>query len=527
MKKWMSLFLGTLGTKALDKKDGKPFLTEDQKKTLQASFGESVVSDFEAYLAQGDGSAPEASDDEIVTKLIAGITGQQAAAHAAMQAKINDLAKRNGGLEALVNALKDRDEEEPILEVDKSIRRKAGVEPVMRVDMRKGHYAKVGEFLKTGVNSAAYNATTIEVTDLREEFGTYLNNQRNLDIIREILVGFETSKHMTTVLAVTEWRAIRAHITSVVQQFTPKWTPLGKGKFTPITIKNRRQKINVPIIPAEVLDSYLFHLYDEGLAPDQMPITKYITETLVKPQILQDIELRMVAKGKYVEKDWNTVNTGDPGTAPEDAVDGFETILVDSKALVGTASARGINYFNRTINWKNATDQQVIDFVNEFVDWINPQYQTQAMPVFCSLDVYKRYKRAYKKIWGANDGGNSQFGQDVIDYSQNVLTVLPSMYKSPIIFSTPKANFIKLRHKNEVPNIINDVQKHDYEVKLFGEFWFGVGFAIGEAVFAYVPAGYNPKAQITANWGDYDEYQSYEMTGSDTYAGDGSDGGGI
>lgn len=518
-RKWMSIFLAFLGKSKLEEKDGKPYLTEEQSKDLKETFGDEVVQEFEAALAKDEEEASADSEDNVFGALITGLITQQKKKDAAMQAKIDKVVKENGGLRAVVESLKDRDEEEPIPEMDKSIPRKADQATVLRVDMRKGHYAKAGEFLKTGVNSAAYNGTTIEVTDLREEFGTYLNNQRNLDLIRQVLTGFVTAQYMTTVLAVTEWRAIRSIITSVVQQFTPEWTPLGKGKFTPITIKNRRQKINVPIIPAEVLDSYLFHLYDEGLAPDQMPITKYITDTLVKPQMLQDIEMRMVAKGKYVEKDWNTVNSGDAGTAPEDACDGFETILVDNKG--GSA---GINYFTQgTINWATATDQEVLDFVNAFVDWINPQYQTMAMRIFCSLDIYKRYKRAYKKIWGAGSGTeNPNFGPDVIDYSDNVLTPLPSMYKSPIIFSTPKQNFIKLRHKNEAPNIINDVQKQDYKVKLFGEFWFGVGFAIGEAVFAYVPDGYDPKGVINGTWGAATDYQKYNM-GDES----GSAGGGI
>lgn len=519
----MSVFLSFLGVQEFEKKDGKSYLTDDQKKDLEIAFGNDVVSKFEAALAQEEsGNAAESGEDPAVS-LITGLANQQRANQAAMQEKINELIKKNGGLQATVAQLMDRDEEDVIPEMDKTIVRKADVPTVLRVDMRKGHYAKVGEFLKTGVNSAAYNSTTIDVADLREEFGTYLTQQRNLDIIRQVLTGFTTSQYMTTVLAVTEWRATKALITSVVQQFTPKWTPLGKGKFKPLTIKNRRHKINFPIIPAEVLDSYLFYLYDEGMAPDQMPITRYITETLLKPQVLQDIELRMVAKGKYVEKDWNTVNTNDAGTAPEDAVDGFETILVDSKALKGTANDTGINYFTETIDWKTATDQQVLDFVNAFVDWINPQYQSMMMPVFCSLDVYKRYKRAYKKIWGAGSGTeNTTFGADQIDYSMNVLTPLDSMYKSPILFSTPKPNFVKLRHKNEAPNIINDVQKHDYEVKLFGEFWFGVGFAIGDAVFAYVPDGYNPKAAINGSWGAATDYQEYIMNeGADSGAGGG------
>lgn len=49
---------------------------------------------------------------------------------------------------------------------------------------------------------------------------------------------------------------------------------------------------------------------------------------------------------------------------------------------------------------------------------------------------------------------------------------------------------------NEAPNVINDVQKHDYELRLYGEFWMGVGFAIGEAVFASVPADYNPTLSV-------------------------------
>ena len=68
-----------------------------------------------------------------------------------------------------------------------------------------------------------------------------------------------------------------------------------------------------------------------------------------------------------------------------------------------------------------------------------------------------------------------------------------------------------LRHKNEVPNIINDVQKHDYEVRIYGEFWTGVGFAIAEGVFAFVPAGYDPKAQITASWGEFNDYNQYKL----------------
>lgn len=522
MKKMFSIVLAFLGIKEFGKIDGKTALTEEQSTKLKSAFGGEFTKKFGDYLAKGDEESE--GDNSGVAELIQGITGQMHVQATAFQAKLDKVIEENGGLRATIEKLAQLDEPEAIPEMDKTIHRKADVPTVLRVDMRKNHYAKVGEFLKMGVNSAAYNATTIDVLDLREEFGTYLSQQRNLDIVRQILVGFSSAKYMTTVLATTEWRATEALITSVVQQFTPEWTPKGKSKFRPLVIKNRRHKINFPIKPLEVLDSYLFFLYDEGLAPDQMPITKYIVENMLKPQILKDIELRMSAKGKYVEMPWGDVTANGPATPAEDAVDGYETILVDSKALTGTPTDTFINYFGETINWKTATNQEVLDFINAFVDWINPQYQTEMMPVFCSLDVYKRYKRAYKALWGTGSGTeNTQFGSDQIDYSMNTLVPLVGMYKSPILFSTPKQNFIKLRHKNEVPNIINDVQKADYVVKFFGEFWFAVGFAIGEGVFAYVPAGYNPKAQIAGTWGASDSYQQYIIEAEEV----GSAGGGI
>ena len=56
-------------------------------------------------------------------------------------------------------------------------------------------------------------------------------------------------------------------------------------------------------------------------------------------------------------------------------------------------------------------------------------------------------------------------------------------------------------------NCINDIQKENYDVKIFGEYSLAVGFAIAEAVFASVPDGYTPynavrnEAQVdSAKW---------------------------
>ncbi|NQD71989.1 hypothetical protein HP439_14780 [Sphingobacterium shayense] len=468
----------------IQEKDLGSSLSDEQKTTLSAAYGEAFTEKFGAALSSPN---PETSANDLRDALRAVFAPEAEEATTEVATQLQAAVAENHRNRELIAALMASPEEAPQADTNE-FEGKAGVPKVMSVMRKAAHYAAAFAFIGTGSMLSA-QGKTIDVDAVRTEFGTYLSqNGNNLEIVRQMFTGFTSSKYFKSIPATTEHRAVQAQINSVVQQFTAKWTPKGNTKFTPLTIKNRRHKINVPIIPAEVLDSYLFHLYDERLSPDQMPITKYIWEELIYPQILDDIELRMIFKGKYVE------STTDEATDPEDGMDGIETILVDQKAL-GAASK--INFSTQTINWVTATDQEVLTFFETFVDNLIPLYRNKKMNIYVSPEVYRRYQRAYKKIWGTNSGQAGDFGTTKIDYSVNTLVALDGMTGSPIVFSTPEQNMVKLRHKNEVPNVINDVQKHNYEVRLFGEFWLGVGFQIAEAVFAYVPDAYDPQASLS------------------------------
>lgn len=505
-KKLMSICLGAIGITAFSKNEAGEFaLSEDERSKISDAFGPVFTALFEKNLATHVEEGASDESDDISTQMMNAVREHN---KTKLDEGLNELKtklaaekKKNASLQETVAVLSALPEQLPAAEGAASIPGKAGVKSVMKINLNHKHYGGVSEFLQTGVQGAV-TTKTIDAGELLTEFGTFLSqNQQNLMLIRELVNGFTSAEHFTSVPAVTEYRAVRALITSVVQQFTNKWSAAGKTKFTPLTIKNRRHKINFPIVPSEVLDSYMFHLYDEGLAPDQMPITQYIINVLLFPQILEDIELRMVFKGKFVEKEFDS---DEPGI-PEDSMDGLETILVEAK----TTGDKGINFYKGKpgFNWETATAKEIIDHVNGFVDFLSPLYKTKAMNIGISAENLRRYERAYKEVWGQNSGQAGDFGTRKVDYSLNVLVAYDGMYSSPIMFSTPKQNQVKLRHKNEAPNVINDVQKHDYEVRLYGEFWLGVGFAIGEAVFAYVPDGYNPKAEIAKNWGAATDYR--------------------
>lgn len=530
-KKMLAMIQSFLRLEKFAEKDGKVVLTEEQRAKVEGTFGKEFTEKFVDYLANGD--EDDKKSQEMLADLITGLISAQSSSASSLEASFKEQLKKLktesdqviAGLKADIDKLSADPEEDPEPEIDAEIPRHAQKPTVMKVDMRKPVYEAVGHFLKTG-RMKDVEAQTIDVADLATEFGTYLSQGRNnLDEVKAIFQGFSSAMMFTSKMAITEWRAFQALITSISQQFTPKWTPLGKTQFRPLSIRNRRHKINCPIIPAEVLESYMLFMYDEGMAPDQMPITKYIWNMLIYPQLMQDIELRMIWKGKYVEKDWDTVSNGDAGDAPENSMDGIETILVDNKA----ANAKKINYFPEAndFDYTTATAAEILQFTQNFVDWIAPVFRTQAMNIACSDEFYKAYKRAYKQTWGPGSDKSDQpnFGSDNIDFSLQTLKKVDGMYGSPILFATPMMNLIKLRHKNEVPRVINDVQKQDYEVRLFGEYWLGAGFAYGEAVFAAVPDGYNPKAKITEI---YDAHTTYQQNkGTVPASGSGSGAGGL
>lgn len=524
-----------LGITAFSKNaEGNLTLTEDQQTKLTELFGAKAVEKFAAQLAATPN--PDASAEDNAEELMIAIREHNASTVATqlteLQNQLSEANKANQVLQNTVLQLSEEPEATPKPEGSARLTGKAGVPKVMNVNMSLPHYQAAANYLNTGVMVGASDAT-IDVVDIKNEFGNYLSqNRTNVEIVRQLFQDFTSAQYFRTVPATTVYQAMQALINSVVQQFSPKWTPAGNTKFTPLVIPNRRHKINFPIIPAQVLDSYLFHLYDEGLSPDQMPITKYIWESLLYPKILDDIELRMLGKGKYVPHQWDSITEGQAGAAPEDGMDGIETILVDQKAL-GNSSP--VQFFTPStpFDLATATDQQVLDFVEEYVDWISPFYRNRSMNVHCSHEFWRRYRRAYKAIWGTNSGQDGDFGNNKIDFSNQTLVPLDCMFGSPILFSTPPENMVKLRHKNSVPMVINDVQKINYEVRLFGEFWFAAGFAIGEAVFAYVPDGYDPQALLTTTHGESNEFRdgSTPRTEDEIYAlmpsggGSGSDGG--
>lgn len=325
---------------------------------------------------------------------------------------------------------------------------------------------------------------TIDVSEINEEFGVYLSDQSTrLKIYKEILKPTQSRQYMTKVLALTEWRDAKASISSVVQQFVAKWTPLGQTTITPLKIVNRRHKINLPIVPNDITGGYLTYLYNEGLTPDQMPVTKYIIDELLRPRIADDIEYKMIATGNFVEINASMVTEGDPGQDPRLSMDGFLTILNEQYLTPATA----VNFWSPTVVW---SEDNSVAYFEAYADWVkstNPTLAAIGMNVFCDPDYAEIRAKKYREMFPLTK--NSDAGNMKIDFSNLTIVPLENMRGSGVLFSTPKENFIELHHMNEASGATKlFLQLQNYEVRVFGEFWLATGFAVAEWVFAALPA---------------------------------------
>lgn len=495
-----SVVLRTIGKAEFEKTaEGKAVLTSEDEEKLKSAFTPAFMEQFKKGL---DTEAAVQEQEVAAQATIDQLKADNATKMTEMVNQVNAAKLRADNLEAVNASLKETvDVLSASAEEDVPAERIIGASDPKAVKAWHGikapksfHNEMASEYLvgntgkAMGSSSSSFGSNaipgmagnTINVDEVATEFGTYLSQAGiRLDILQKLTQKTASQMYMTTKQAITEWRAATALITSVVQQFVAKWTPMGDSKFSPLTIKNRHHKVNLAIIPDDINDSWLSYLYDEQVTPDQMPVTRYVIEKLLRPRIESDIELLMIATGKYEEL--GAKNEGDAGQATGKNMDGFVTILKAQAAAVST----DMNFFD----FVKLTKDNIVDAIEEYVDWVEevaPLYAKAGMNIFIDPVLYKWYGRKYREIYPTTK--NADGVKTDVDSSSFKLVPLESMRGTGTFFSTPQENFIRLIHKNAAGGETKLwLQTENYTVKVFAEFWLGVGFAMAELVFGYVP----------------------------------------
>lgn len=482
-KQIMSLVLTVLGIEAFAKSDdGKAFLTDEQKATLTEKYGEKFVTSFVKELA----NSQEAADAAPLTAEERLELDASRKETARLKTQIESLKAAENDFKATIAKLEKEAADGQGKNVTVSEFEKKAI--AAGVDLTLKHNRFLADYMQGKVQAAYSGDSTIDTQELKKEFGKYVESNR-LEILNGLFGQTESTQYMSTIITdKTEVRAVQANIIgTVLQQFVPDWTPSGKAKFTPLTIKNFKCKINVPIKPSDIMEDILGYMYDEQASTLQsMPVVRYILWQLIFPKLDEERETALaIGRFEESEPDGNGKYTA---STPNASMDGYLTQLVDLFIADATAAD---NAKKSNVRWLlkgvTLTDQNIMDKIDSAVDEIAekyPLYARKKMFVHCDPNLILKYQRAYraKYPWLKNEDGDDRVK---IDFSKFTFAPLEGMRGTGCFFITPKENFKHLMSHNPQRVTIR-FQEQDYDVKVFAEWWEGTGFWLAEALFVYI-----------------------------------------
>jgi hypothetical protein len=312
-------------------------------------------------------------------------------------------------------------------------------------------------------------ATTVNpsASEIALELGDYFR-VNNREIRAQVYKKSVTAGYMRTIVAVQgKFPALNSITGRVVQGFTAAWTPMGLTEFTVNDLQAYKQKINFPITPATILNSWISYLYNEDKTPDQMSISQYIVQEELLPAIARDRE-DLIGKSVYDKTKLNQFGHSMNGIQEMVRLGVADGSMFQVPIAVPTLSNMCENIDNFELGLPEA---------------IKPLLTRIYMP----SNLVEAYRLDYRAKYGVMPTYTDGQGMKTF-LGQRDLIPLPSLNGTQVIFATPNENFLRLIDINDA-NVLNDVQVLDYIVKIFGEFWEGVGFWSNQLVVVAVPGG--------------------------------------
>lgn len=303
----------------------------------------------------------------------------------------------------------------------------------------------------------------MEIEDVKKELNQHLAH--NPFLVPAMINSDEVTidKHCRTITKVKgNFPAPHTILTRLVQGFKAEWQALGALEIKSKILKNYHQKVNFPIVPSEILGTYFADYYDEEKQMYTMPISQYILNEELAPQVTDDLE-ELSQNGVY---DANNAD-GEFGKS----VDGIVTV-------VGKAEADATHPAFR-IPMNALTDTNIVDEVTSFERSIPSKMKKKVKKIFMSENNKERYELDYENKFGNNSFQNDKTKTRL---GKREIVGLPN-YDGDLIFATVDRNMIKLIDKIDNPPKITSIQIQDYTLKLFMEFWLGYDFWINELLF--------------------------------------------
>lgn len=319
---------------------------------------------------------------------------------------------------------------------------------------------------------------SITVSDIVSEFGAYyLGNENNQNAARILQLPFQKSETaelfpvQTTTNQAMERRA-EVTIDRVLQPFQKDFTPISTTAFTPRAIEMFRMKIDLQETPDDLVKSWVGFLANLNETDrTQWPFIRWWIEKLIMPAHTRDLEKNEIYGGVYAAPTPGTA--GASGTA----LNGIKKII---NAFYSGGDLTPIS-MGATPDPDTDDARDFTTYVEEMVAKIPELYWDEKIEFTMSKKLHKFYRKGRELKYNVNY--NNVADLDVIKEFDNFsVKGVASMAGSTKIWGTMDWN--KVRLVNGIGNINNfQVEKVDRKVKVYTDYFMGVGFWVPEVLF--------------------------------------------
>lgn len=309
----------------------------------------------------------------------------------------------------------------------------------------------------------------MNLDQIRTELGNYFRvNSKEIQswVYAQPSRVFEEARTITRVKG--KFPAIHSVTDHVVQGFAAVWNELGTTKFRVNELTAYHQKVNFPIIPSEVEASWLGEMDDEDKSLENKSISRYIAQNELKPKVIEDVA-DLVINGVY--------NSGALGTYGN-SMNGLIKIL-----QLGIADATNSMY---KIPLSALTDSNIVEQVTFFEQQVPAKVRKFMKKLYMSTQNAQRYILDYENTFGTLNLNNGSKMRTRLNNWE--IVGLDDMDGSDFMFCTPPGNMLKLIDKFDAPQV-TDIQVADYKLKIFMEWWLGIGFWSNQLVCVSVTQG--------------------------------------
>ncbi len=305
-------------------------------------------------------------------------------------------------------------------------------------------------------------ATTITSSSVVTAFGEfYMDNGQNEtnihDTLREQFADQEDFTVVTT--EDTILRESNVEYAEVLQAFQTGFTPKGGVTFTPKEIPLFNVKMDQSFYPDALKNQWLSFLTSEKLDRTEWPFVRCFIEKYCMGQINHDIVKNLYGAVRVAP----TAGTAGPANA---AFNGLKKII--NTAITGGTIVPIVT------GAPNATPATWCTQLETFAQGVPELYWNTPMKIQTSRALGLRYKQGRRVKYNSN---YAQVSENMLIQDFENVSVNPrgSMSGVTKIWATPKANAI-MAFKGGSNRTIVEVEKVDRLVKVYTDFWIGLGF---------------------------------------------------